>query len=300
MGFQDRDYYREEADWHESPVGVAGENWVVRLIVANVAIYFVDLFFASEHGLLRGMAVKPDTWAHPLYWWQFLTYGFSHSPDKIGHLLANMFGLWMFGRQVEGVLGSREFLRFYGVALAVGSLVWVARMALSGSAYAPGPPLLGASGAISAVLILFVCCFPHQKILFLMVIPLPAWVLGVVLVLSDLSGATSGGADGPAVAYDVHLAGAAFAFLYYRFRWNLGRLAAWRGGERWPLRRSPRLRVHEPSDDSGYDLESQYRALDEEADRILAKLHSLGDASLTEQERRILEDYSRRMRQKHR
>jgi hypothetical protein len=95
-----------------------------------------------------------------------------------------------------------------------------------------------------------------------------------------------------AVAYDVHLVGAAFAFAYYRFGWNLGKWtpriplpAAW-------FKRRPRLKVHDPDASLG--------AIDDAADQILEKVNREGIESLTSRERRILEDYSRRMRQKHR
>jgi len=97
------------------------------------------------------------------------------------------------------------------------------------------------------------------------------------------------------VAYDVHLAGAAFAILYFRFGWNLGnffpalpRMLSW-----WKRSRAQsRLRIHEPDQDDS--------DVDEEGDRLLIKVHREGEASLTAKERRILEAYSRRMRQKHR
>lgn len=175
-------------------------------------------------------------------------------------------------------------------------------MAFSGAAHADLPILMGASGAVTAVVMLFVFHFPHQRVLFMMLFPIPAWVLGALLVLSDLSGATGATAgEGQSIAFDVHLAGAVLAFIYFRFRLNFGRLLPWRNGAApWPLRRPPRLRVHRGGSEYERDMESQYQALDEEADRILAKLHDKGDGSLSEQERRILEDYSRRMRQKHR
>ncbi len=46
-------------------------------------------------------------------WWQFLTYGFVHDISGITHLLFNMVGLYVFGRDVELRMGRMEFLRFY-------------------------------------------------------------------------------------------------------------------------------------------------------------------------------------------
>jgi hypothetical protein len=92
-------------------------------------------------------------------------------------------------------------------------------------------------------------------------------------------------------AWQAHLGGAAFAFLYLQFRWSLSRLLPSQVKWKWP-RRGPKLRVHRPDTDDD--------ALDQEADRVLAKLHREGEQSLTGRERRILEKYSRRIREKRR
>ncbi len=112
-----------------------------------------------------------------------------------------------------------------------------------------------------------------------------------------------GGVAGSNVAYSVHLAGAAFALIYYKQQWNLTRLTegrfhwlrrpAWLGG-------APRLRVHRPTYDSHSDSNSQNEPeakpdadLSREVDRILAKITREGEASLTAAERRTLETASR-------
>jgi hypothetical protein len=99
-------------------------------------------------------------------------------------------------------------------------------------------------------------------------------------------------------AHDVHLVGLLFGLGYFYFHWNLGRLMpvgllnrlhlAWRRMKPG----APNLRVHAPETDD------RYRELDEQADMLLDKVHRDGEASLTDKERRMLEEYSRRMRQK--
>src|SRR5690606_19701756 len=97
------------------------------------------------------------------------------------------------------------------------------------------------------------------------------------------------------VAYDVHLVGAAFAGAYWYFGWNFrwipGLDGFGQGGKakRW-FKPRPELKVHDP--------EAFYEDLDAEADRLLAKVHEEGEGSLTPREKKILEDYSRRLRQK--
>jgi Na+/citrate or Na+/malate symporter len=207
-----------------------------------------------------------------------------------------MLGLWMFGRDVEMIYGRREFLRIYAGALVLGSVVWTLRYLLVGSSQVEYV-LLGASGAVTAVVLLFVFHYPKRTILLMFVLPVPAWVVGALIIGFNLMEMVSAqpGSGQQTVAFDVHLAGAAFAILYFRFGWNLGSLLPDLSGMRSSLKRfgpKPRLRIHDPEQDES--------DVDEEGDRLLIKVHREGEASLTAKERRILEAYSRRMRQKHR
>jgi hypothetical protein len=147
--------------------------------------------------------------------------------------------------------------------------------------------VVGASGAIAGVVVLYALNFPRRTLLFMMVIPMPAWVLGVMVVLYDILGA-SGHLSAAAgnIAYAVHLAGAGFAFIYHQQRWNLGRLVPERFHFSWPRLPSRKLRVHRGEEESAGVPE-------QEVDRILEKIHREGEASLTHKERQALETASR-------
>jgi hypothetical protein len=93
------------------------------------------------------------------------------------------------------------------------------------------------------------------------------------------------------VAYTAHLGGAAFGFLFFKTGWYLGRILPQRLSLP-SLKPRPKLRVHDP--------EEHERDLTEQADRILEKISVSGQESLTADERRTLEQYSRRMQQKRR
>ncbi len=294
MGIYDRDYYRDESGsrgWHlRGPQSI-----VIALVLVNAAIFLAGLFFPREGDvslLTRWLSLKPDALLAPWRWWEFLTYGFVHSTGDIFHIAGNMFVLWMFGRFVEPIYGRWELLRFYLVAIVLGGVIWAARMYFFYDVAAREQYyLLGASGAVTAVLMLFIFHFPRQTILLFFVIPMPAWVLGVFIIVMDIFRLR--GQSG--VAADVHLVGAAFAFLYWRLGWNLGRGVP--GFLRFDslrraMKRSPRLRVHHE------DTPRSGPSIDEQADRLLDKVHREGEESLTNRERRILEEYSRRMRQR--
>lgn len=290
MGIYDRDYYRPEQRGFSvrtprSAVGV--------LIAINVAVWVINgLFMRDSNWLTANMAVQVNTLFQPWMWWKFLTYAFAHDPNSFGHIFSNMLVLFFLGPPVEQALGSREFTRFYLIAAVVAGVVWAAINKITGT----GGAAVGASGAISGVVILFALTYPHEKILFFFVLPMPAWLFGVIVVALDMFGAF--GRPDSGIAYSMHLTGAAFAFIYFHQRWNFGRLLG--GGFSWARLRSPfrpRLRVHQPE-----EREAAPPALNadlaQEVDRILEKIYREGEASLTAKERHTLETASRRYQQR--
>jgi membrane associated rhomboid family serine protease len=300
VGIYDRDYYRQPQRSGFSahlPRTIVG--W---LIAINVAVWIVDQFtpvvfnpFSGEvHGrwLSDHLAASPLTFVHPELWWQFLTAGFTHSPANVGpgvwHIAGNMIVLFFLGRPVEDRYGPREFLRIYLTTLVFANIAWCLITQLTFGLHGPG--IYGASGAIAGIVVLFAFNFPNVTILLFFVIPMPAWVFGVLVVLLDMYGAVRGGSE---VAYVAHLAGAGFAALYYLRGWNLTRLTDNLSGPlKSLLQRKPRLRVHKPDD------EPPHPDFSAEVDRILEKIYREGEASLTPKERQTLERASREYQRK--
>jgi hypothetical protein len=150
-------------------------------------------------------------------------------------------------------------------------------------------PMLGASGAITGVIIIYVMHFPKRLLYIWGIVPVPVWAFGVFFVLSDLFGMGRSAKPGePEVAYEAHLAGALFGFLYYQSGVNLGRLLP--SGVKWSRTTKPSLRVHAPSEPE--------ETFDQRLDRILAKIAQNGIDSLSPEEQRLLEDASRRMQRR--
>jgi len=291
MGLYDRDYVREE------PKGffLGGDrSMVVNLILVNVAIFLVDVvFFGPRHQLSQWMEVKADLFEHPWNCWQLLTAGFAHDPTNILHVGLNMFGLWLFGRDIEVIYGKREFLRVYLTMIVVSSLAWVIAANLQGQ----GGSMLGASGAVNGVIVLYVLHYPRRLFYFWGVFPIPAWALCTLMIGQDLLGFNrSMQGEGEHVAYAAHLAGAVFAFIYYKTGWNFGRwlpsAPSWKSLSWKGLKGRPKLRVHKPA--------AREQDLGQEVDRILEKISAQGESSLTAAERRTLEEASRRYQQKRR
>jgi membrane associated rhomboid family serine protease len=288
MGIHDRDYYRQPP----SQSSLRGPKTIVgMLILINVVVFFADgLFCERNHALMNGLAVKVGSLWPPWLWWQFLTYGFVHAPmPEWGHIAGNMLVLFFLGRDIESLYGRKEFLRLYLAMLVVASVVWaVAEQLQSTPAYAGA---VGASGAVTGVVVLYALNFPRRTLLLFFVVPVPAWVAGLLVIGFDMYGAMLG--DGGAqIAYTAHLGGAAFAFLYFRSGWKLsGIMAGWSPPGRGSRR--PNLKVHDPDRRARQDQEMK-----EEVDRILEKISREGEDSLTRRERRTLENASREYQKK--
>lgn len=130
------------------------------------------------------------------------------------HLLGNMLFLHVFGAMTEQRMGRVEFVLFY---TACGGLALVAYAAAHASS---DQTLVGASGAISAVLGAFLRFFPRARVTslfpFLFFLPLrfPAWIVLVFWFVLQWLAVRDAGDGGPGVAYLAHVAGFGLGFLY--------------------------------------------------------------------------------------
>jgi membrane associated rhomboid family serine protease len=273
MGIYDRDYAQEpEPGYHFS----GPQTLTTLLVLITGGVYLAQIFLGDR--FTGFLSLNSDWWRHPWEAFRLLTYGFLHSPDAVQHIAFNMLGLWMFGRDVESRYGRRQFLAFYLMAIIFAGTVW----SLAGGINAPPKLLVGASGGTTAVIILYCLTFPHRTLFVHFFIPLPAWVVGILVIVMDLSGSMGGSGLGGMeyVAFTAHLAGAAFAFFYFRTRWNpLESVLGLAGGISLPKR--SKLRVHQPEEADENE--------EAEVDRILRKISASGQDSLTWKERRTLQ-----------
>lgn len=157
---------------------------------------------------------------------QIITYMFMHDPTSIGHVFFNMFAVFMFGRTLEGVWGSKQFL-FYYIVTGIGAgltqeLVWTYQYwdILANPVVRDASLVtVGASGAVFGILLAFGMLFPNSE-LFIIPFPFPIkakyFVIGYGLMELFL-----GVKDRPDdnVAHFAHLGGLIFGLfliLYWR------------------------------------------------------------------------------------
>lgn len=285
MGIYDRSYYRDDglppvAPWDQ-------RSMVSILIVVNIALFIANFVLTGRSEAITSLlALDPKVMNQPFQWYRVLSYGFAHA--GMFHLVFNMLSLYFLGRSVEDRYGRWEFLRFYLGAVLVGGLYWTAKT------WGGGQGMLGASGGVTAVCMLFVFCYPRVEVMLMGIIPVPGWGLGLLIIGSNVLGDVSG-RNG--VAYDVHLVGAAFAALYFYGNLNFSFVENLTDRARLSIRQKQRgFKVHRPEESE--ETQAPLSKDEVEADRILAKIHQTGQDSLTVDERKFMEAYSRRVRER--
>ncbi len=182
------------------------------IIKLNIIVFILWFIFAPRPGIMIDHFLVSWNAVTEGRVWTLLTSVFSH--NMLFHLLINMYVFYGFGSAIEKVLGSKRFLFFYLVAGLVGSLghCLVSSLVLN----MPQIPALGASGAVSGVILVFSLMFPREKLLILGLIPIPAIFGALLFVGLDIWGliAQSRGSTLP-IGYGAHLGGAMAGLLYY-------------------------------------------------------------------------------------
>ncbi len=184
----------------------------VALIGANVLVFFLQAF--SLEGL-HSAAVRFGAIPFEITHFQSLDPVLRISPPmslitsmflhgSLLHLLGNMLYLWIFGNNIEDVLGSFRFFLFYLICGLAASLTQIAAMPQSQT------PIIGASGAVAGVLGAYWILFPRARVMtfiflfiYINVVPIPAGiVLGFWFIAQILNIGIGGG-----VAWFAHIGG---------------------------------------------------------------------------------------------
>ena len=180
------------------------------LLVANVIVY--GLQWLTGPLLEQFLALWPlssgqSPGAGHFQLWQPVTYAFLHGSPQ--HLFFNMLALYMFGGDVERLLGTRRYAVYY-FACVLGAAA--AQLFVMSRAAGPPQATLGASGGVFGLLLAFGMAFPKRRILLLFPpIPMPAWLFVTLYGVLELTLGVTGTNDG--VAHFAHLGGMAAGFV---------------------------------------------------------------------------------------
>lgn len=296
MSWQDRDYARRPtaagpASYVRTATFGGGRSIVTILIIINAAVFL--LCSATSKGgnivtsaLFQWTAMHAQSVAHGQIW-RLVTSDYLHF--TFWHIFVNMLGLHFLGRPLERDWGPRRFFAFYTVAGVLGSLLY---MLLTMINWLPANGIAaGASGCILGLLGACAVRYPHAQVYVYMLFPMKirtvALIFGAWYVLNVLQRGPNAGGDA------CHLAGLLFG-VWWEFkghRW----WAAWRAGINASNVQPKRVRQR------GFKAKVEQRRADEATiDAILKKVYEGGIHSLTDAEKRSLEEATARQQQRER
>ena len=294
----------EEYDLDEvtGPPRFPAVKWLIAL---NVAVFLLQVTLIDPDRIFGTLGLSPDTF--PAAWWTVITYMFVHAGAL--HLALNMATLWMFGSRLEAAWTTRSFVYFYlwcGIGGAIAHLL-----------FARDASLVGASAGVSGVLMAYGLRWPEDKVYLFGFIPMRSrWLVAWMILINIAIGLS----PQTLIGWKAHLGGLAFGWLFL----NAGALG---GGRVRKLvasipdepdgmpRAVPRARVSNREVEGGIDDEiarENAGALKAERDAsarreaktaqawmlnlILDKISHEGIGSLTQEERALLDDTSRKLR----
>ena len=258
-------------------------NGILFVIQSIVEFYFsavplATYFYLSAEGIASG------------YVFQLITYQFLHG--GVWHLLGNLIVIYFFGKALEEVLGSKDYLMLYFTGGVVGGIVQVLMGWAAPAAF--GGPVVGASAAAFGLVAAYALMFPERTITLLLFFVLPVTIRARTLLWFAIGLAAFGILIPTSrVAHGAHLGGilVGVAYVHYVIRnsWRFSMPSFAKFTRPRAKARSNRRVAQRPSSQSPRQESSGGDFISREVDPILEKISEHGIHSLTEKERQILE-----------
>jgi membrane associated rhomboid family serine protease len=248
------------------------------LLTITVAIWvFGALVQTAESYFLQYGALLPSAVFHGQIW-RLLSYAFLHDPNSLFHIAFNMLGLWMFGKEIEYMWGNRRFFEFYFFSAIFAGLFSLLNVFL----FKYGTIIIGASGALMALLVVYAYYFPNRQLLFFFFIPMKVKTAVIVYAIISVFG-TANNYGG--VSHITHFGGLIAGFLWIHI------------GDKFDLIvrniSAAFQNISTAKSETEYKIQTpQTSVRAEEVDKILDKINQFGIHSLTPAERKILQDAS--------
>jgi len=253
------------------------------LLISNIVIYFLDIFFFGANQETRGHLF---IWGHfsveiamnQVQIWRFLTFQFLHADGM--HLFGNMLAMYFFGIFAERWWGSKKFVFFYLASGIAGVLLYLILFYTGVFGIVPAyRPMVGASAGIFAILVCAAIIAPNLRVLLFFIIPVRMKTMAIgMLVFAAFMVLTNGNNAGGEAA---HLGGAILGFILMK---NPSWLSFLDSGARSRKPRRGKAKVREKKIRPRVMINMD----DTEVDRILDKVSREGIQSLTDEEKKIL------------
>ncbi len=280
----DRDYMRDSSRREPLP-------WSVKLLIALVVCFALqcinDVYFKSSAERWLAMTATGLRDGHV---WQLFTFQFLHA-DFL-HLLFNGLSLWFFGRWIEFALGRHRFAAVFVLTGLAGALLQGALMLVLPDVF--GPAVFGASAGVSGLFAVFAWLESESEVRWNFVLPIKAKTLFWIYVAVEAFFTVVPTQRQGGVAHAAHLGGLLMGMQFVRLGWHRDYVALpW---EKW-FKRKPKATKRNAASVAGFDLRGTAKPeepltedfISKEVDPILDKISAHGIHSLTERERKILE-----------
>lgn len=244
--------------------------------------YLFKLIFVAESSFF-GTITKP---------WTLITSIFMHG--DFSHLILNVLVIYFTAKMFVPIFGEKRFMSVFFTGAIFGILLDMAiSELLNHYANQPFHGIIGSSGGAMSVLTTMIVYDPKQKIRFFGIIPMPLYVLGIILVASDVISILTPGSN---IAYLVHIGGAFIGFLAgYNAASSsnvFNKLSSffYKSDQRVhkPKRKKKVNTEFTPPPKNDYDYVSQKRAEEDKINKILEKIKLKGYDSLTKKEKETL------------
>ena len=249
------------------------------LISINFIIYVFQSLAGKEDIFFRLFGLVPNTFFTELMLWQPFTYMFFHAPfySSIGisHILLNMLGLWVFGRELEQAWGKKKFLKYYFLTgIGSGLITYIFQMDSSN-------PVIGASGAVYGVLLAYGVSYPNRMLYIWGLIPVRSMWLVIIMGVIAFFGLL-GKADG--ISHVTHISGMLIGYVLLKNKWKLSDMLF-----------SLRKKTIEFQVQRKEDQEVKRKIINRDVDLILEKIKNVGFSGLSDEEQSKLYEASRKM-----
>ena len=172
----------------------------------------ISLLSFSNNALKEQLIFSPYSHLNEKKWWLAITHGFIHA-DYL-HLIFNMYVLYIFGGNVERFfLQTSKVGYLYFIILYIGGMIFATLPSLIKHRNNPNYKSLGASGAVAAIVFVFIALSPISK-MGLIILPgiyIPAFIFGVLYLIAENYMSRKGTTN---IAHDAHIAGAIFGLVF--------------------------------------------------------------------------------------
>ena len=243
------------------------------LVTVNFGIYLLQSLSGKEEVFFRLFGLVPSVFLSELMFFHAPFY----SSVGISHILLNMLGLWVFGRELEQAWGKKKFLKYYFITgIGSGLITYFFQMSSDN-------PVIGASGAVYGILLSYGILYPNRMLYIWGLIPVKSMWLVIIMGAIAFFGLL-GNSDG--ISHVTHISGMLIGYILLKKKWS------WRG-----IWFSIRKKTIEFQVQRHEEKVIKNNMIQKDVDSLLEKIQKVGFSGLSDEEQSKLYEVSKTMSQ---